>query len=138
MSSGLVVYNRLFAFRGSFAVAEKEHEGCFVSGEFPTFKVKSDVENGDIVCKYIVHCLNSPKYLAVVDALSTGSTKTSRNRFNQKLFLTMKIDIPKSPDALKTIVTLLDKTVSLRFKQEELMEKMKDLHTSISAMLPYQ
>lgn len=138
MSSGLVVYNRLFAFRGSFAVAEKEHEGCFVSGEFPTFKVKNDVAYGDIVCKYIVHCLNSPKYLAVVDALSTGSTKTSRNRFNQKLFLTMKIDIPKSPHALKTIVTLLDKTVSLRFKQEELNDKMKDLHTSISAMLPYQ
>jgi type I restriction enzyme M protein len=50
----------------------------------PTFRPKSDVMHGDLLSRYIVHCLNSPQYLAVIDAESTGSTKTSRNRFNEE------------------------------------------------------
>jgi restriction endonuclease S subunit len=137
VSAGWVIYNRLFAFRGSFAIVDKSHDSGYVSGEFPTFAVKEGVEHPDSLSKYIVHCLNSPKYLTMIEALSTGSTKTSRNRFNQKQFLRLKIDIPELSDGLETIVNLLDRAVTLRFKQEELLEKTKALHTSISLMLPF-
>ena len=36
---GDFVYNRLFAWKGSFAIAQEEHEGCFVSNEFPCFEL---------------------------------------------------------------------------------------------------
>ncbi len=136
VTAGEVIYNRLFAFKGSFAVIDESHDDCYVSGEFPTFIVSSDIANSSLLSRYIVHCLNSPKYLSRVDALSTGSTKTSRNRFNQKQFLKLKVDVPESSSGLESIVELLDRAVALRFKQEELLEKTKVLHTSISLMLP--
>src|SRR5262249_49798067 len=40
VSPDLIIYNRLFAFRGSFAIVAREHDGSYVSSEFPTFKMK--------------------------------------------------------------------------------------------------
>ena len=37
VSKGAVIYNRLFAFRGSFAVVPDHLDGCHVSNEFPMF-----------------------------------------------------------------------------------------------------
>jgi hypothetical protein len=60
-----------------------------------------------------------------------------KQKQTQKQFLQMKIQIPESPDDLETIVQLLDTALALRFQQETLTEKMKELHTSISLMLPH-
>ena len=85
--SGWVIYNRLFAYRASFAIVGEEEHGCYVSNEFPTFETKEDVREPELVKKFIVHLMNSPHYTAMIDAQSTGSTQQSRNRFNQKQFL---------------------------------------------------
>lgn len=34
-----LIYSRLFAFEGAYAVVEEEHDGAFVSNEFPTFDI---------------------------------------------------------------------------------------------------
>ena len=39
---GDFVYNRLFAWKGSFALASTENNGCYVSNEFPCFAVNQD------------------------------------------------------------------------------------------------
>src|SRR5437870_12814233 len=39
---GDFVYNRLFAWKGSFAVADESVSGCYVSNEFPCFHSKPD------------------------------------------------------------------------------------------------
>jgi type I restriction enzyme M protein len=137
VSSGWLIYNRLFAFRGSFAIVSQDHHDCYVSGEFPTFMVKDGVANPELTSRYVVHCLNSPAYLNAIDALSTGSTKTSRNRFNQKDFLRLKVDVPQDEKGLSAIVDLLDRAVNLRFAHENLLEKTKNLHLSLSSMLPH-
>ena len=77
VSAGNLIYNRLFAFRGSFASVSPELDGCFASGEFPTFRVRPDVKGSELLFRYIARVLNSPQTLAVVDRESTGSTKTS-------------------------------------------------------------
>src|ERR1700730_12706349 len=43
VEQGDFVYNRLFGWKGSFAVATRENHCCYVSNEFPCFTVKSDV-----------------------------------------------------------------------------------------------
>jgi type I restriction enzyme M protein len=140
LSSGLLIYNRLFAYRGSFAVLIDEHDGCYASIEFPTFKVReSAVEKyGDptIVAKYVVHCLNSPQYLQIVDGLSTGSTKTSRNRLNQRLFIKVKISIPSTKEAVARIVQLLDGADTFRSTQQALMEQAKEFRQNLARILP--
>jgi type I restriction enzyme M protein len=137
VKSGWLIYNRLFAFRGSFALLQSEHDGCYVSSEFPTFSIKKNVENPSIVAKYVVHCMNSPYFQALVNAQSTGSTKESRNRFNQKLFLNMEINLAVDSIATEQVVNLLDRADMLRSTQATLLERMKNLRQGISSLLPH-
>src|SRR5262249_37323308 len=39
---GDFIYSRLFACRGAFGVIGEELNGCYVSGEFPTFRAPSE------------------------------------------------------------------------------------------------
>jgi hypothetical protein len=134
--TGLIMYNRLFAFRGSFAIVGKDCEGCYVSSEFPTFRMKPLITAAEAKSQYIVHCLNSSNYLKIVDKLSTGSTKTSRNRFKQDRFLAMKIEMPKSDDVVESMVSMLNRADVLRASQQELLDRTKELRDCIGMMLP--
>lgn len=40
--AGQIIYSRLFAFEGAYASVPTEHDGTFVSNEFPTFTVDPD------------------------------------------------------------------------------------------------
>ena len=135
-SAGWIIYNRLFAFRGSFAVLDPDHDGCHASNEFPTFQPRSGVADGDLLSRYIVHCLNSPQYLAIIDAESTGSTKTSRNRFNEEEFLDLIIQVPKTATDLRAAVNLLDKVSDLKRRQQSLLEMTKSFRENVFRMLP--
>ena len=108
-------------------------DGCFASGEFPTFAVKKNVASPQTIAKYIVHCVNSPRYLAIVDAKSTGSTKTSRNRFNQELFLKMTIQIPENPEAIAHLVNLMDRAEILKEQQKLLLERTDKLREELES-----
>ena len=133
---GTIIYNRLFAFRGSFAVVPPEQAGCYASNEFPTFALKPGVKGGEALIKYIVHCLNSPAYLHKVDAQSTGSTKTSRNRFNQKLFVELEINYPTAQKDLSRVVQVLDQADELRRQQAKLAELSASLRNGVMGLLP--
>ncbi len=136
MTSGAIIYNRLFAFRGSFAVIPPEQEGCYASNEFPTFVLKKGVPGGAALIKYIMHCLNSPLYLQKIDTQSTGSTKTSRNRFNQKLFVQLEISYPTAPKDLERVVQLLGRADELRRNQAKLVELTSSLRDGVMGLLP--
>jgi len=135
VAEGQLVYSRLFASKGCFALIESGTEGCYLSSEFPTFVLKGDTFANDLL-RYIVYCLNSPHYLEIVDAKCSGSTKGSRNRLIQKIFLDLEIAVPKSDDRLKEIVLLLDRLASLQRRQEELMASLKQLQTGVSETIP--
>lgn len=135
-NAGLIIYNRLFAFRGSFAILAPEHAGCFASGEFPMFAVREEIPHSDLVSQYIVHLLNSGQYLRLVDAQSTGSTKTSRNRFSQKLFLELRLQIPLGTD-LEEAVVALDRATRLRTSQERMINAVKALREGVFGLLPH-
>ena len=95
VSEGNLIYNRLFAFRGSFAIVDARHSGTVVSNEFPNFIVRESVDHqSGMLLRYIVHIMNSANSLALVDAKSSGSTRTSRNRFMQAEFLELSIPMP--------------------------------------------
>lgn len=138
VSSGLIIYNRLFAFRASFAVLEPEHDGSYVSNEFPTFKIKDEIEYPELMSKYIIYCLNSPRYIKIIDALSTGATKKSRNRLSQKQLLDIEIDVPFNGnkidrDEIDKIVNLIEHVDILRERQTNLLENIKEWRDHISA-----
>lgn len=136
LTTGLLIYNRLFAFRGSFGIVGADCDGAFVSVEFPTFRVRDEVAEPDMVMRYVVHALNSPQYLSVVDAKSSGSTKTSRNRFKQESFNAMSVTLPEKADDLARYVTLLDRLDTLRRFATEVLDGEKVLRQAIATRLP--
>ncbi|HJY84102.1 MAG TPA: restriction endonuclease subunit S [Candidatus Binatia bacterium] len=90
VEEGDFVYNRLFAWKGSFAVAAKENHDCYVSNEFPCFAVKRDRADGQYFWRYF----SCASVWEEVLGLSSGGTPTSRNRLKEEKLLAMKIPLP--------------------------------------------
>jgi len=136
VSPGRIIYCRLFARNGAIAILGEEHNGCYVSNEFPTFVVKDGIDYPIEKSKYLVHCLTSKKYLKIIDSQTTGSTKKSRSRFSQEDFLKLSIKIPKTIEGIRDIVALMNKANDLRANQQRLIESIKNLRDGISQSIP--
>ncbi len=90
LTPGALIYNRLFAWKESFAVVPEEMEGLYVSNEFPQFKIDPTIA----VTKFIFLLFNTKKVISAVNAVSIGSAAISRNRFKESDFLRFKVPIP--------------------------------------------
>ncbi len=90
LTVGDLVYNRLFAWKGSFAIAEYEHDGCYVSGEFPCFVIDKAKAHPKFIRWFTA---TSSFWQSVVD-LSTGASRQSRLRLKEERFLAMALPLP--------------------------------------------
>jgi type I restriction enzyme, S subunit len=90
VEKGDFVYNRLFAWKGSFAVASGENHGCYVSNEFPCFRAIGD----RIDLHYLWRYFSRESAWTEALGLSTGGTPTSRNRLKEEAFLQLEIPLP--------------------------------------------
>ena len=92
VNAGDFIYNRLFAWKSSFAIISEEYDGCLVSGEFPVFIKKSNEVNTDFILQYIL----LPHNIDKVNKLSTGMSSVSRKRFKENSFLSFQIPVSGS------------------------------------------
>lgn len=84
------IYSRLFACRGAFGVISEGLNGCYVSGEFPTFvPVANRVDVG-----FLRYWFRLPAVIERVNEDCSGSTPLTRNRFKEQFFLTLKMPLP--------------------------------------------
>lgn len=87
---GDFIYSRLFACRGAFGVIDEQLDGCYVSGEFPTFVPA----NGKLDLGFLRHWFRLPHVIKRVNDDCTGSTPLTRNRFKENFFLALEIPLP--------------------------------------------
>jgi len=87
---GAFIYNRLFAWKESFAVVPETLGDCFVSNEFPQFTVDS----GRILSRYLFLFCMCRSTIKSVNKASIGSAAVSRNRFKEEYFLDFFIPLP--------------------------------------------
>lgn len=87
---GALIYNRLFAWKASFAVVPAEHKGHYVSGEFPQFLV----DEQQVLPDYLYLYLTSASSIRDVNSASVGSSAVSRNRFREEAFLRFDVLLP--------------------------------------------
>lgn len=87
---GDFIYNRLFAWKGAFAVAGNESTGAHVSNEFPTFVT----DPSRLDAKFLLWTFRQQRTWATALGLSSGATPTSRNRLKETAFLAMEIPLP--------------------------------------------
>jgi hypothetical protein len=140
--SGLLIYNRLFAHTGSFAVLGDEHEDCFVSGEFPMFAFRKDAPVDPdpairaAILRLIVFTLVSDPYLHRIDRDCTGSTKASRSRFNQSLFRALPISLPTIQAKAVELVAAFSAANEAYFEQQRATETLKDIRRDVTFLIP--
>lgn len=87
---GALIYNRLFAWKASFAVVPPELADCHVSNEFPQFVP----DPAKLLPEYLYLWCIADQTIKAVNAASTGSAAVSRNRFREVYFLDFEIPLP--------------------------------------------
>jgi type I restriction enzyme S subunit len=117
VETGDFVYNRLFAWKGSFAVASPENHGCFVSNEFPCF----DVNDGSLDASYLWYYFQREAAWNEALGMSFGATPTSRNRLKEDKLISMQIPLPPLPEQRRIVA----KIVRLAAKIDEARELNK-------------
>src|SRR5690349_12432714 len=127
VEEGDFVYNRLFAWKGSFALATRENHGCYVSNEFPCFRIRPDRLSGQYVWRY----LSRTSVWDEVLGLSTGGTPTSRNRLKEEAFLAMQIPLPPLAEQRR----LVERIDAVAAKVEEAKRLRTDADESQARLL---
>lgn len=99
LKPGTLIYNRLFAWKQSFAVVTDEYQGVVVSNEFPQF----DVDTTKVTPQFLALYCSSPSFADKALSLSTGSAAVSRNRLKEEDFLGLVIKRPPMPTQVKIL-----------------------------------
>jgi len=102
LKPGALIYNRLFAWKQSFAVVGEEYSGVVVSNEFPQFYVDGEMATAAYVALYC----SSPVFADLALGSSTGSAAVSRNRLKEEDFLRLPIELPPVPVQEKIVEVL--------------------------------
>jgi type I restriction enzyme, S subunit len=90
LKPGVIIYNRLFAWKESFAVVPEGFVGLYVSNEFPQFEIIKAIA----LPLYVYLLFTSKKIIKAVNPASIGSAAISRNRYKESVFLDFKVPIP--------------------------------------------
>lgn len=87
---GDVVYNKLFAWKGAFAIANEGVDGCIVSDKFPTY----EIDPTQIDPRYLGHYFRTPQVAQQAQDLSKGAAAISKLTLNPPQFWDLKIPLP--------------------------------------------
>lgn len=125
--AGDVIYNRLFAWKGSFGLVGDDLAGCHVSNEFPLFAARPD----RIDPQFLLRVLQHPRTAERADAFSTGTTSISRNRLGEDDFLQFPLSLPSLAEqrAIADILSAVDEAIS---KTKMLIEALEDSRTEVA------
>lgn len=90
VEAGDVVYNKLFAWKGAFAVADSSVSGHLVSDKFPTYRLdESQVDAG-----YLGFYFRSPRLAYQAEMLSKGAAAISKLTLNPPQFWDLTMPLP--------------------------------------------
>ena len=127
VQSGDFIYSRLFAWQGSFGLVPEEMDGCYVSNEFPVFRL----DESCIEPKYLLYWFGLPHVQKIVEAECTGSTPGTRNRYKESNFSALEFELPLLEEQQRIVATV----ESLEAKINEVKQLRADIQTEAQAML---
>lgn len=87
---GDVVYNKLFAWKGSFAIASQDVDGCIVSDKFPTYSANLELINP----RYLHYYFRTEPLWKQASLLSKGAAAISKLTLNPPQFWDLTIPLP--------------------------------------------
>jgi type I restriction enzyme, S subunit len=109
ISAGQIIYSRLKAFEGAFALVPPAADGRYVSNEFPTF----DVDEDQALPAFIAHVLARPRTWTELTERITG-VGARRERLQVPDFLEFEIELPwvEEQRSIVTAVDVVERAVS--------------------------
>lgn len=110
IKSGQFIYSRLFAFEGAYALVPDEFDGCYVSSEFPTFEVNTNLASE----KFLMALFMTENDWHQMRA-STKGVGDRRLRIQPEHILARPIWLPP-PKEISRIDALFDRYISLKGK----------------------
>lgn len=123
--SGDVIYNKLFAWKGSFGIVPPELDGMYVSDKFPTYSLdRTKIDENYL--KWYFHY--SPLWDQARD-MSTGSAALSKFTLNPPRFLELTIPLP----SLAVQQRIVAKLESLMVKVDEIRKNRIDVNKDIGS-----
>lgn len=119
--SGDIVYNKLFAWKNAFAVADDSVDSCIVSDKFPTYRIKSDLVDSN----YLAYYFKTLQLGTQAQALSKGAAAISKLTLNPPQFWDLTIPLPSIPEQ-RHIVARIDDILSYITMAQELRAKSQE------------
>ncbi|WP_375479114.1 hypothetical protein [uncultured Jatrophihabitans sp.] len=131
---GQFIYNRLFAWKGSFGLVTEELAGSYVSNEFPLF----DCDPARLMPEYLAFVFGRPEVWSWIERVSTGTT-ASRNRWNEPAFNSYRVALPSLIEQ-RRIVSVLSavdsQIVALETEQRTADEALDRLRNELPTLAP--
>lgn len=116
--AGDFIYSRLFAWQGSFGVISETFDECYVSSEFPLFRI----DDTRLDPRFLALWFGLPQVQKLVEADCFGSTPGTRNRYKEEYFLRLQAPAPPLQEQLR-IVTKLDKVAALVAERKRVIKE---------------
>jgi type I restriction enzyme S subunit len=126
VEEGDLVYNRLFAWKGSFGIVGPDVTGAYVSNEFPCFTVNKDLVSPEFL-KWFV---SRATFWEAVKTLSTGASRQSRLRLKQERFLSLCMPLPPVPEQ-RRIAAKIGEIATRADEARRLLRGIEDDQTSL-------
>ena len=99
---GDVIYNKLFAWKGTFWIVPPELDGMFVSDKFPTYAL----DDTRVDPSYLRWYFRYPEIWEQARRLSTGSAALSKLTLNPPRFLDLTIPLPPIEEQRRVVEKL--------------------------------
>jgi type I restriction enzyme S subunit len=120
LRSGDLIYSRIDARNGAFALVSEDLAGAVVSKDFPSF----EIDRNRINPGYLIAYLGTEAFFGQLRASSFGTT--NRQRITEAVLLSYTIPLPPLSEQ-ERIVRLLDAAEGLRRLREEADRRTADL-----------
>ena len=123
-----IVVNKIWARNGSVAVVPGKLAGCYVSGEFPTFKPTAE----KLEPRWFHWLTKTPTFWDQCDEKSRGTS--GKNRIRPERFLEIAIPLPPLPEQQRIVArieSLAAKIEEAKDLQREVIEGMDNLCRSM-------
>lgn len=99
LRAGDVVYNKLFAWKGTFAIADSLVDECIVSDKFPTYRLNQQI----VKPEYLALWFRSPQLAYEAQLLSKGAAALSKLTLNPPDFWKLPIPLPQMEEQERII-----------------------------------
>jgi type I restriction enzyme S subunit len=128
VEAGDFIYSRLFAWQGSFGIIPGSLSNCYVSNEFPLFRI----DRTRAVPNYILYWFGLPETWRRVEIDCYGSTPGTRNRFKEKYFLNLRAPLPPLDEQRRIVARLGRIADRIEARRERVTQAEADLQSLLS------